>query len=284
MGAVLDQSAREFRLTDADFRRIQRLLKERSGIDVGTGKRNLVYGRLTRRLRALDLTDFSQYLELVADPVSDESRAFLNALTTNVTELFREQHHFDLLREEIIPTMLAQGAHRLRIWSAGCSLGDEPYSIALTLASIPALEDWDCKILATDIDSDVLAQASAGVYQAERVEKLKAGLRAFFLRGVGKNAGLARVSPAIRQMLTFRQLNLHDAWPMQGPFDVIFCRNVIIYFDPPTRENLVRRFADLLRPGGYLCLGHSESPTGAKIAALKSCGRTTFVKIAGERE
>jgi chemotaxis protein methyltransferase CheR len=284
VGAILDQRAREFRLTDADFERIQRLLKERSGIDVGSGKRNLVYGRLSRRLRALELTDFSRYLELVADPESDESRAFLNALTTNVTELFRERHHFDLLREEVIPSMVAQGAHRLRVWSAGCSLGDESYSIALTLAGMPALAEWDCKVLATDIDSDVLAQASTGIYQAERVERLEPKMRAFFLRGVGKNAGLARVSPAVRQMLTFRQLNLHDAWPMRGPFDVIFCRNVIIYFDPPTRENLVRRFADLLRPGGYLCLGHSESPTGAKVATLKSCGRTTFVKVAGERE
>jgi chemotaxis protein methyltransferase CheR len=278
VGAVLNIEAREFELKDADFVRIQRLLKERSGIDVGAGKRMLVYGRLTRRLRALKLDNFSDYLKLVEDPQSDESRAFLNALTTNVTELFREEHHFDLLRERVIPEMNRAGANRLRIWSAGCSLGDEPYSIALTLALIPDIADWDIKILATDIDSDVLSQASAGVYQAERIEKLKPQQRAFFARGVGKNAGLARVGPRIRDMITFKQLNLHDSWPMQGPFDVIFCRNVIIYFDAPTRERLVRRYADLLRVGGYLCLGHSESPTAGKVASLRGCGRTAFVK------
>ncbi|HYQ17684.1 MAG TPA: protein-glutamate O-methyltransferase CheR [Polyangiaceae bacterium] len=284
MGAILSTPAREFELTDAEFVRIQRLLKERSGIDVGEGKRTLVYGRLARRLRALKLESFREYLELVDDPSSDESQSFLNALTTNVTELFREDHHFDLLRERVIPEMVASGARRLRIWSAGCSLGDEPYSIALTLALLPQLAGWDVKILATDIDSDVLAQASAGVYASERVEKLKPQVRAFFRRGVGQNAGLACVSPNVREMITFKQLNLHDTWPMRGPFDVIFCRNVIIYFDPPTRERLVRRYASLLRSGGYLCLGHSESPTGGKVASLRSCGRTAFVKVGDEVE
>jgi chemotaxis protein methyltransferase CheR len=271
--------AREFELTDAEFSRIQRLLKDRSGIDVGAGKRMLVYGRLTRRLRALKLDSFGEYLKLVDDPQSDESRAFLNALTTNVTELFREEHHFELLRERIVPEMAEAGAKRLRIWSAGCSLGDEPYSIGLTLAQLPEVADWDIKILATDIDSDVLAQASAGVYPLERIEKLQPQMRAFFGRGVGKNVGLARVGARVRNMITFKQLNLHDTWPMHGPFDVIFCRNVIIYFDGPTRERLVRRYAELLRPGGYLCLGHSESPTAGKVSSLKGCGRTAFVKL-----
>lgn len=282
MGAVLKIEAREFELTDADFNRIQRLLKERSGIDVGAGKRMLVYGRLTRRLRALKLQTFAEYLSLVENPASDEASAFLNALTTNVTELFREEHHFDLLRERVVPELEQARTRRLRIWSAGCSLGDEPYSIALTLATLPALADWDVKILATDIDSDVLAQASTGVYQAERIAKLKPAFRSFFRRGVGKNDGLAKVDSRIRDMITFKQLNLHDEWPMHGPFDVIFCRNVIIYFDPPTRERLVRRFSGLLRDGGYLCLGHSESPTAGKIACLKSCGRTAFVKTDAE--
>ena len=278
MGAILTAQPREFELNDEDFARIRRLLKERSGIDVGAGKRMLVYGRLTRRLRALKLENFGDYLKLVDDPHSDESRSFLNALTTNVTELFREEHHFELLRERVIPEMVDAGARRLRIWSAGCSLSDEPYSIGLTLALLPELCDWDIKILATDIDSEVLSQASAGTYQVERIEKLSPQLKAFFGRGIGKNAGLARVGPRVRNMITFKQLNLHDDWPMHGPFDVIFCRNVIIYFDQPTRERLVRRYAELLRPGGYLCLGHSESPTAGKVASLKSCGRTAFVK------
>ena len=288
MGAVLNDReaaepsrfrARDFELSDAEFGRIQRLLKERSGIDVGAGKRMLVYGRLARRLRALKLNGFAEYLELIEDPGSPESRSFLNALTTNVTELFREEHHFDLLREQVVPEMVKEGAERLRIWSAGCSLGDEPYSIGLTLALIPEIGDWDVKILATDIDSDVLAQASTGVYQAERIEKLRPAQRAFFARGVGKNAGLARVSPRVRNLITFKQLNLLDPWPMQGPFDVIFCRNVIIYFDGPTRDRLVQRFADLLRPGGYLCLGHSESPAAGRVQSLRSAGRTAFSKL-----
>jgi len=278
VGAVLNLQEREFQLTDADFARIQRLLKERSGIDVGAGKRMLVYGRLTRRLRALKLDNFSEYLKLVEDPSSEEARSFLNALTTNVTELFREEHHFDLLRERVVPEMLQARSNRLRIWSAGCSLGDEPYSIALTLSLIPDLTNWDIKILATDIDSDVLAQASSGVYAAERIEKLKPQVRALFTRGVGKNAGLAKVRSQVRDLITFKQLNLHDAWPMRGPFDVIFCRNVIIYFDTPTRERLVRRYAEMLRPGGYLCLGHSEAPTAGKVRSLQACGRTAFVK------
>lgn len=277
MGTVLGE-AREFELLDADFARIQRLMKERSGIDIGPGKRNLVYGRLTRRLRALHLKSFTEYLTLVEDPESDEATAFLNSLTTNVTELFREEHHFELIEERIVPELLEMNTRRVRVWSAGCSLGDEPYSIALTLALIPELRDWDIKILATDIDSEVLKQASAGVYQIERIEKLKPAVRALFQRGTGSNAGLAKVSPQIRNMITFRQLNLHDPWPMQGPFDVIFCRNVIIYFDQPTRERLVRRFTELLRPGGYLMMGHSESATASRISTLKGCGRTAFVK------
>lgn len=281
MGAVLSIAPREFQLSDADFGRIRQLLKQRSGIDVDAGKRSLVYGRLARRLRTLKLSNFTDYLALVEDPANEESRRFLNALTTNVTELFREEHHFDLLRERIVPEMLKAGANRLRIWSAGCSLGDEPYSIALTLALIPEVQSWDIRILATDIDSDVLSQASSGVYQLERIEKLKPRVRSLFERGTGKNAGLARVSKPIRDLIAFKQLNLHEPWPMRGPFDVVFCRNVIIYFDTPTRDRLVRRYEQILRPGGYLCLGHSEAPTAGKIATLTNCAPTAFVKSDG---
>jgi len=276
--------AREFELTDAEFVRIQRMLKERSGIDVGSGKRMLVYGRLTRRLRSLKLPSFAHYLKLVEDPASEESRAFLNALTTNVTELFREEHHFEMLRKEVVPELVAARAKRLRIWSAGCSAGDEPYSIALTLARLPELHDCDVKILATDIDSDILAQATAGVYPLEKISSLKPEYRNYFSRGVGKQAGLARVNDHIRSMITFKELNLMGAWPMRGPFDVIFCRNVVIYFDTPTRERLVRRFVSLLRPGGYLMMGHSESPSVSNIAGLKSCGRTAFTKVSSEQD
>ncbi|RYZ01190.1 MAG: protein-glutamate O-methyltransferase CheR [Myxococcales bacterium] len=280
MGPVLSTAGREFEMTDADFNRIRRLLKDRSGIDVGAGKRQLVYGRLTRRLRALNLRTFNDYLALVEDANADEARSFLNSLTTNVTELFREEHHFELLRERLVPEVTALGTRRLRIWSAGCSVGDEPYSIALTLASLPELSTWDLKILATDIDSEVLAQGREGVYQMDRIAKLKPNMRALFSRGVGSKTGLARAGDRLREMITFKQLNLLQDWPMSGPFDVIFCRNVIIYFDAPTKEQLVRRFSSLLRPGGYLLLGHSESPAAASAPLLESSGRTAFVRKA----
>jgi chemotaxis protein methyltransferase CheR len=277
-------AAREFELTEAEFSRIQRWLKERSGIDVGSGKRMLVYGRLTRRLRALKLSSFAEYLKLIEDPESEESSHFLNALTTNVTELFREEHHFEMLKAEVVPAVAASNRKRLRIWSAGCSAGDEPYSIALTLAKLPDVADWDIKVLATDIDSDILVQAQAGVYPLERIDALKAENRRFFQRGQGEQAGLARVNGTIRSMITFKRLNLQESWPMQGPFDVIFCRNVVIYFDAPTRERLVRRFAQLLRPGGYLFMGHSESPSVGNTPGLKTCGRTAFIKVAAQDE
>ncbi|MET0793412.1 MAG: protein-glutamate O-methyltransferase [Polyangiaceae bacterium] len=270
--------AREFELGDKEFQRIQKLLKERSGIDIGAGKRMLAYGRLARRMRALKLTKFSDYLLLVDDPTSEESGKFLNALTTNVTELFREEHHFELLAARVVPEVLSARASKLRIWSAACSAGDEPYSIALTLSRTQALADLDVRILATDIDTEILDQARRGVYAVDRVAKLKPEFRSSFQRGTGANAGNARISPALRELVTFKQLNLLDPWPMSGPFDVIFCRNVFIYFDTQTRERLVRRFASLLRPGGYLFLGHSESPSANSTPSLKNCGRTAFIK------
>ena len=278
--SISPTSAREFDFNDKDFKRVQKVLKDRSGIDIGDGKRMLVYGRLARRMRVLKLSRFVDYLQLVEDPQSSESVSFLNALTTNVTELFREEHHFELLKKRVVPEVKSSGAERLRIWSAGCSAGDEPYSIALTLAQLPELSEWDIRILATDIDSDILEQAQAGVYPIERIEKLKPEYRKGFLRGVGGNSGHARVSPNLRSMITFKRLNLQEQWPMSGPFDVIFCRNVFIYFDTPTRERLVRRFAALLRPGGFLFLGHSESPSANATPSLKSCGQTAFVKQA----
>lgn len=270
-------SERDFDLGDVEFARIQTLLKQRSGIDIGAGKRMLVYGRLARRMRALALTRFSDYLGLIEDPRSDESSKFLNALTTNVTDLFREEHHFEILATRIVPEMLAAGATKLRIWSAACSAGDEPYSIALTLERLPGVAKLDARVLATDIDTEILEQARLGIYPVERVAKLKPEYRSSFQRGIGGNAGSARINPALRSMITFKQLNLMDSWPMKGPFDVIFCRNVFIYFDTQTRNRLVERFSELLRPGGYLFLGHSESPSG-NAAGLKNCGRTAFVK------
>jgi chemotaxis protein methyltransferase CheR len=278
-GADAVSFAHEFELGDREFQRVQKLLKERSGIEIGAGKRMLAYGRLVRRMRSLKLSSFADYLRLVEDPSSEESGKFLNALTTNVTELFREEHHFEILANRVVPEVLGARASKLRIWSAACSAGDEPYSIALTLSKSSALSQLDVRILATDIDTDILEQARRGVYAVERISKLKPEFRSCFQRGIGSNAGSARVHPDLKSLVTFKQLNLMDSWPMTGPFDVIFCRNVFIYFDNQTRERLVKRFAALLRPGGYLFLGHSESPSANSTPSLKNCGRTAFVKL-----
>jgi chemotaxis protein methyltransferase CheR len=252
----------EYALQDGDFRRITELVMATTGIVIGEKKRAFIHGRLGRRLRALGLASFSEYCRVLDGPDGDaERRVLVNAITTNHTSFFREPHHFEYMTKTLLPAILQKGSEhnrRLRIWSAGCSSGEEPYTIAMTLRDCPlSFSDWDIRILATDLDTNVLARAAAGVYDAERVQSIPPKLRQHYV--TLQSDGNGSMNPALRSLITFKPLNLLDEWPMRGPFDIVFCRNVVIYFDKPTQRALFDRYADMLRPGGWLIVGHSES-------------------------
>jgi chemotaxis protein methyltransferase CheR len=258
-----DLLLRKFSFGEEDFAALRELVKTHTGIHLTEQKRELVYGRLSRRLRALGLDSFRAYRQILERGDSDELVQFCNAITTNLTSFFREAHHFEYLREQVLESRAADahGPRRLRFWSAGCSSGEEPYSLAMTVyESLPEARRWDVKILATDLDTEVLARGERGVYDEERVRGLPAARLERFFRedGHGKSVRYA-VTRELRDLITFRELNLMRALPMRGPFDAIFCRNVIIYFDKDTQRELFARIAQLQRPGDLLFLGHSES-------------------------
>ena len=253
---------REFEFGNEDFEALRTLVKQLTGINLSDQKRELVYGRLARRLRVLLLQSFAQYREVLAHDGGQEIAQFCNAITTNLTAFFREPHHFDYLREQVLAPM-ANGAatRRLRIWSAGCSSGEEPYSLAMTiLEALPDVRRWDVRILATDLDSDVLERGRRGVYTEERLKNLTAQRRSrFFLERRDRDAVHYEAAPELKSLITFKQLNLMQPLPMRGPLDAIFCRNVVIYFDKDTQRDLFARVAQLQQPGNLLFLGHSES-------------------------
>ncbi|MGE3539894.1 MAG: protein-glutamate O-methyltransferase CheR [Candidatus Tectimicrobiota bacterium] len=256
------QAEREFQFNSQDFDFLRRLVSQQTGIVLSEAKRDLVYGRLAKRLRQLGLESFRDYCQLLQEEHTTELENLVNAMTTNLTMFFRENHHFEYLAQMLLPGLMQARAHtrRLRIWSAGCSTGEEPYSIAMVCKEVLGSNDWDVKILATDIDSNVLATGQRGIYSADRVQGIApARLRRWFQQGRGSQTGAVRVSPELQALITFRQLNLMQPWPMRGPFDVIFCRNVVIYFDKETQRQLFNRFADLLEAQGNLFVGHSES-------------------------
>jgi chemotaxis protein methyltransferase CheR len=269
-GEMMQGLGVEAEISDPEFHLIQTLVHRHTGISLSEHKRSLVISRLGRRLRALELPSFRSYCDyLEGAEGAGELENFVNAITTNKTDFYRERVHFDFLAQEVIPALKTRaartGERRIRIWSAGCSTGEEPYTIAVTLREgLGSLLGWDVRILASDIDTNVLAHATAGIYAADRVADIpEAILRAQFLRGTGGNAGSVRVRPEIQSLVTFRQINLlGEPWPIRATFDCIFCRNVIIYFDKPTQARLMQRFAQFLKDDGYLFLGHSESLHG----------------------
>jgi chemotaxis protein methyltransferase CheR len=266
-------------LRDPEFDFIRHVVGENAGIMLGPNKRQLVQGRVARRMRELGLASYEAYCEHVRESGPEELVGLINALTTNVTSFFRENHHFEALASYMLPEAMKRNvaSRRIRIWSAGCSTGEEAYCIAMVTSEVlPASQRWDVKILATDIDSDVIRQAQQGVYGLDRVSSVpEARLRKHFRRGAGDQTGNVRVREEIAQLVTFRKLNLMHEWPMRGPFDIIFCRNVMIYFDQTTRERLVQRFGQMLAPGGYLCIGHSESIHGTTVP-FKLVGKTIY--------
>lgn len=253
---MLSQATERLDYQNSDFEFIQQVMSEHAGIDLHDGKKELVYSRLAKRVRSLGLNSFRDYCSILGSDQLEISHC-INFMTTNVTSFFRERHHFDFLEREVLS---ANTSGRLRIWSAGCSTGEEPYSIAFTCAAFPKI---GTRIIATDLDSEVIRKATEGVYDAREVTELRrTQLKNWFLRGKGAMQGKVKVIKDFRNMVAFSQLNLKEDWRHSERFDVIFCRNVMIYFDNELRARLLDKFHNHLNPGGYLMLGHSESLFG----------------------
>ena len=269
-------------ITDEEFRRLREFIHAHSGIALSGHKRALVCSRLAKRLRHHDLQHYSDYYRLLTenDPDGLELVAMINSITTNKTEFFREPHHFRFLAEVVFPAYRNNPNRErpIRLWSAAASTGEEAYSLAMTaLEVMPSFNERDIRILATDIDTDVLSRAENGVYTHEQAKHIpEALLRRYFLKGQVAHEGEILAKPVLKSLISFRRLNLQDdPWPMQAPFDVILCRNVLIYFDKPTQLKLFRRMAGMLKKDGYLMLGHSEAIYGL-VDYFKPVGHSIY--------
>jgi chemotaxis protein methyltransferase CheR len=261
----------------ADFQFIRNILKSYAGIDLKEGKQELVYSRLSKRLRRLGMINFSDYCQVLQKD-SSELLQCINALTTNVTHFLREEHHLDFLRTLLITR---NGSQPFRIWSAGCSSGEEPYSIAMVCVDALETEVQAISILGTDLDSHVLEKAQLGIYNSKDVSNLNPNqLKASFMRGRGQRNGQVKLRNEVKSLVEFEQLNLKDNWQFGSSFNVIFCRNVMIYFDAELKKRLFEKFYDTLVPGGYLVLGHSESLFGLSNK-FTNVGRTIYQKVGG---
>ncbi len=271
----------EFLFTNEDFQQIAQILHSHAGIALAEGKAALVYSRLAKRLRSLGLRSFREYCALVEDVREvDERQAMMAALTTNVTLYFREPHHSTTCATWSCPLVdRARKGGKIRLWSAACSNGQEPYSMAITvLSALPEAANLDVKILATDIDPNMVAEGKAGIYREDAVAPVPVELRRRWLKKPTSGGQDSRweVADELRALVAFRELNLIGDWPMKGKFDAIFCRNVVIYFDEPTQERIWSRFAPMLNPGGTLYIGHSERVTGAATNIFETTGLTTY--------
>ena len=275
----------EISLSEREFTRIKTRVYEVAGISLSDAKRTLVISRLSKIVRALGLPSFDAYVDyLERGGSAQDSQEFVNALTTNLTRFYREDHHFAHLRTHVA-SLLSEKPRgtRLRIWSAGCSTGQEPYTIGMDLlTAFPELKRWDFKILATDIDTAVLAKAARGVYPQTELAGLSAERMRPFVKG---DEGMVQVPESVRELIAFKPLNLIGPWPMKGPFDAVFCRNVAIYFDKPTQGKLFGRLGKMLAPGGFLYIGHSEN-LGSAGEGFRLVGKTVYQSkaIASKRE
>lgn len=265
--------------TDSDFQRLQAIARAQAGICLPDTKKALVYSRVSRRVREMQLSTFKDYLDFATGSSgAAELEKLICALTTNVTGFFREKNHFDHLKSEMMPDLSAalRKGKRVRMWSAACSTGQEPWSLAMSVAtSFPEIGSYDFRILATDINSDVVARAASATYAADELEGIPERERSLFLK---EHDGGYRFSEALRRLPTFRVMNLNAGWPFRGTFSIIFCRNVVIYFDDETREALWQRLAERLEPGGFLYVGHSERVANAKQCKLINIAPTIYQK------
>ena len=273
---------REFEFTAADFERVRKLIHQHAGIALSPAKQDMVYSRLARRLRSCGDKTFAQYLERL-ERDRGEWETFVNSLTTNLTSFFREAHHFDILADHL-RQLAAKEKRPIKIWCCAASTGEEPYSLAITACEAFDTLNPPVHILASDIDTNVLAQGERGVFRQDRVERLSPQrIQRYFLRGAGSQDGQVRVRPELQRLISFRRINLLDpAWSVQGPLDALFCRNVMIYFDKPTQYGILKRFVPLLRPEGLLFAGHSESFMHA-ADLFRSLGRTVYKRADGVR-
>ncbi len=286
MGRVLDQTSntldsledREFELTNEDFKFIQWFIHKSVGIFLSDKKKAMVYGRISRLLREHGMQRFSQYRELI-EVDDNEKINFINNITTNKTHFFREMHHFDYVANVLVARWQHNRNSKIRIWSAGCSTGEEPYSYMSLLATLGLLDKgMDIRLLASDLDTKVLAHAREGIYSESSLDSIpEPFLKSSFVKGKGKQSGNIKVKQKLQQHITFNQLNLLAEWPIKQKFDLISCRNVMIYFDKPTQERLIRRFYDYLTDDGVLFIGHSES-VGNCTDIFRHIGHTIYLK------